>query len=178
MYLFFFDLLYIRQFDCFQVLGSKFEAYQLFFSIILNNKTISFIIIISLTYLDYYFFASNGCCCCCFWFVVHMVCSLYCSLILLFTCAISHPKFHKTPPRNVQTKRRYLSLFCKTSKFQVGVIHAEEQCLIRYSRFVFLESIAGFAYRFHLILNVTTCARICVVRFQTYLGTIHYIANN
>lgn len=174
--MFFFDLLYIRQFDCFQVLGSKFEAYQLFFSIILNNKTISFIIIISLTYLDYYFFASNGCCC--FWFVVHMVCSLYCSLILLFTCTISHPKFHKTPPRNVQTKRRYLSLLSKTSKFQVSVIHAEEQCLIRYSRFVFLESIAGFAYRFHLIMNVTTCARVCVVRFQTYLRTIHYITNN
>lgn len=71
---------------------------SIIFSIILNNKTISFIIIISLTYLDYYFFASNGCCCC-FWFVVHMVCSLNCSLILLFTCTISHPKFHKTPQK-------------------------------------------------------------------------------
>lgn len=115
---FFFDLLYIRQFDCFQVLGSKFEAYQLFFSIILNNKTISFIIIISLTYLDYYFFASNGCCCCCFWFVVHMVCSLYCSLILLFTCTISYPKFHKTPPEMFKQRGDTCHCFVKLVSFK------------------------------------------------------------
>lgn len=106
------------------------------------------------------------------WFVALIVHLFFCSL------ARFHTQNFIKRPRNVQTKRRYLSLLSKTSKFQVSVIHAEEQCLIRYSRFVFLESIAGFAYRFHLIMNVTTCARVCVVRFQTYLRTIHYITNN
>lgn len=106
------------------------------------------------------------------WFVALIVHLFFCSL------ARFHTQNFIKRPRNVQTKRRYLPLFCKTSKFQVSVIYAEEQCLIRYSRFVFLESIAGFAYRFHLIMNVTTCARVCVVRFQTYLRTIHYITNN